>query len=95
MPETLAKAEIVQALQGFVAESLLFISDPAACAPSASLSAAGVLDSTAILELVEFIEDQFDLEIDLMALRMEIFDTIDTIADYVLQQLAEGAANRG
>jgi acyl carrier protein len=92
MREARSRAEVVQALQAYVAESLLFVADPGACAPDASLSAAGVLDSTAILELVEFIEDHFDLEIDLMALRMEIFDTIDSIADHVLHQLAQGAA---
>jgi acyl carrier protein len=88
MHEPRSRAEVVQALQAYVAESLLFVPDPDACAPDSSLSAAGVLDSTAILELVEFIEDRFDLEIDLMALRMEIFDTINSIADHVLEQLA-------
>ena len=52
---------IEQAIREFLATNFFLGDDPAGLAGSASLIEAGVIDSTGVLELVGFLEEQFDL----------------------------------
>jgi acyl carrier protein len=79
---------VVHALRRFVASELLFEPDPEKLAPDASLSALGVLDSTSILELIDFIEAEFDVIISLDAITSQTFDTLNNITETVMAHLS-------
>lgn len=51
-----------------------------------SLLENGVVDSTGILELVFFVEDQFQIEIDTSEVVPENFDSINCLATYIKQK---------
>jgi len=72
----------------FVAAELLFEPDPEKLAPDASLSALGVLDSTSILELIDFIEAEFDVIISLDAITSDTFDTLNNITETLMAHLS-------
>ena len=56
-----------------------------------SLVEAGVIDSTGVLQLVGFVEEEFDLQIPLDDLVPENFDSIANVTRYVSSKLAESA----
>lgn len=43
----------------------------------------GVVDSTGILELVFFVEDQFEIQIDTSEVLPENFDSVNCLASYI------------
>lgn len=43
----------------------------------------GVVDSTGILELVFFVEDQFGIQIDTSEVQPENFDSVNCLASYI------------
>lgn len=47
------------------------------------------LDSTSVLELLMEVEDGLDLELDADSLEQHHFETVGTLSDFVLSQLAE------
>ncbi len=54
------------------------------------------LDSVAILQLVLFIEQELGISLDMSQLDLEVFATLDSLADVVLSQAsAAGAAAEG
>jgi acyl carrier protein len=84
---------IEQAIREFLATNFFLGDDPAGLAGSASLIEAGVIDSTGVLELVGFLEEQFDLRIQDDELVPENLDTIDNIVQFVTRKRgAESAA---
>lgn len=46
------------------------------------------VDSTSVIELLMGLEDAIDLEVDADALDPEVFDTVGSLTDYVLANLA-------
>lgn len=54
--------------------------------PDDSLLSSGLLDSLAIVKLLSFIEDEFDVEIDDADFDPENFETLNTIAKLVTSQ---------
>ena len=46
------------------------------------------LDSTATLEIIFAVEEAFDIEVDDEELRIELFDSVRTLTQYVEQKLA-------
>ena len=87
MSNTLPRPDVFHALRRFVTSELLFEADPEKLAPDASLSAAGVLDSTTILELIDFIEAEFDVVISLETIKSETFSTLNSITETVMAHL--------
>ncbi len=51
-----------------------------------SLLEKGVIDSTGVLELVFFLEEQFGIEVDTSEVLPENFDSINRLAAYVRQK---------
>ncbi len=74
----------------FIVENFLF--GEAADAPKrdTSFMDTGLIDSTGILEVVTFLEDKYELEVDDDDLTPENFDTVGNIATYVTGKLSAG-----
>lgn len=59
------------------------------------LQTGGILDSLATLNLLSFIEQQFNIELDVYDTSIERFDRIEEIAASVVRKQARGASAEG
>lgn len=73
-------------LQRFLANEVLFASSPS-LDPTQSLSELGVLDSTTVLEIIAFIEDEFNVVVSLEGVTSATFDTLNNITETVMAHL--------
>jgi acyl carrier protein len=80
MKELLEKKENIRI---FVVETFLFDDPDAAIDDDESLLDAGIIDSTGVLELVAFIEDEYDIVVKDEELIPDNLDSINKIAAYV------------
>ena len=77
------QAEIEAEVRRFLGENFPLAGDTAALGRDDSLLEACVIDSTGVLELIEFLESRFGLEIPDADLVPENFDSIGAITVYV------------
>ncbi|MBN1163402.1 MAG: acyl carrier protein [Candidatus Krumholzibacteriota bacterium] len=78
--------EIKEKIKGFVIENFLFGSSDAAFNDDDSFLESGIIDSTGILEVVGFVEDEFDIEVKDEELIPDNFDSVDKLAAYIQQK---------
>ena len=78
-------------IREFLSDSFLYNPDGFPLGDEDSLIANGVIDSTGILELTQFVEDEFRVEVPDEEITPENFDTVSRILEYVERKLA--AAN--
>jgi acyl carrier protein len=75
--------EIEAKVRGYILENLLFSSDPAELPNDASLLDRGIIDSTGVLEIVLFLEGEFDIRIKASEMLPENFDTVNNMVAFV------------
>jgi acyl carrier protein len=80
-----AQVDTERSLRRFLSENFPLV-DGAGVEREQSLVAAGVIDSTGVLELVDFVETEFDLRISDEELVPENFDSIGSIVEYVTRK---------
>lgn len=73
------KAEI----RNFIVDNFMLGMNPGELADKDSLLDKGIVDSTGVLELVGFLEETFEIQIDDEELIPENLDSVDKIAVYV------------
>lgn len=76
-------SEIHQKIRTFIFENFLFDAEEDSLSNDASFLEQGIIDSTGVLELVEWIEETFEITIEDDELIPENLDTINLIADFV------------
>ncbi|MFI4849840.1 MAG: acyl carrier protein [Gimesia chilikensis] len=76
-------------IRNFVAENFLFGEDPESLQNDDSFLETGIIDSTGVLELVAFIEDQYDVEVDDDELVPENLDSINRLIDFIDSKIKE------
>lgn len=64
-----------------------YVADPTSLADSASLLDSGIVDSTGVLEVITFIEDEFKLKVDYEEMLPANLDSIDAITAFVARKL--------
>lgn len=64
-----------------------YVADPAALADAASLLDSGIVDSTGVLEVITFIEDEFKFKVDYAEMLPANLDSIDAITAFVKRKL--------
>ena len=74
----------------FIVNDLLLGDDTRLPSADASLLETGVIDSTGILELIEFLEDEFGVHVEDHETVPENLDGIDRVADYVQRKQSAG-----
>jgi len=84
--------DIEQKVRQFIEDNFLFREDRAALSASESLLEAGLIDSTGILELVAFIESEFQIQMADADIVPANLDSISTIVAYVASKQAKSAA---
>ncbi len=70
-------------IRRYILENFLFTDDETKLDNTDSFLAAGIVDSTGILELLMFVEETFGFEVQDEELLPENFDTVDSLVRYV------------
>ena len=77
-----------QRIREFLAANFFLGDNPSQLNGSSSLIEAGVIDSTGVLELVGFLEEDFHIRIDDEDLVPENLDSVDNIVQFVERKRA-------
>jgi len=77
------KCEIEDKLKEFIVETFLFGQD-SGLKSSDSLLKKGIVDSTGVIELIDFIERTFQIKVEDEEILPENLDSIDHAASYIL-----------
>jgi acyl carrier protein len=63
-----------------------YVPDPSALSDSASFLDAGIVDSTGVLEIVNFLETEFDVKVEDAEMLPENLDSIANLAAFVARK---------
>ena len=74
-------------IKPFILGNFLFTEDANALTDDASLIRGGIVDSTGILELVEFLEATYSIRVEAAEMIPGNFDTIDTINTFLHRKM--------
>jgi len=74
---------IEERVRHFVAENMLFSGNGFALPDTASFLEHGIADSTSVLELIMFVEDDFGLAVNDEEIVPDNFDSVAGLADYI------------
>jgi acyl carrier protein len=86
--------DTAEKVQQFIAKNF-YVPDDMSLEKDVSLLDSGIVDSTGVLEIVEFLSETFGIAVDDMEMVPENLDTISRIVDFVArkQQQAASAAS--
>jgi acyl carrier protein len=76
-------AETVQKIRSFIFDNFLFDTNEDALANDDSLLDKGIIDSTGVLELVEWLEDEFGITVDDDELIPENLDSVKNLSAFI------------
>ena len=85
-------ADIRDRLEKFILEDLLLADESRMPAPTDSLVETGVIDSTGILELIQFLEEEFGVQVADEETVPENLDGIDRLEAFVARKTAASAS---
>lgn len=80
---TVATGSIEAKVRSYILENLMFSSNGADLANDISLLDRGILDSTGVLEIVLFLEEEFGIKVKDNQMLPENFDSVDNIVRFV------------
>ena len=75
-------------LRQFILENYLFTDDQTALANSDSFLQKGIIDSTGIMEMIFFLEEQFGVSVDDEEMIPENLDSIDNVVAFISRKKA-------
>jgi len=78
--------DLKQKVRAFIFENFLFDADDGDLQNDSSLLDQGIIDSTGVLELVEWLEDEFDLSVDDEELIPENLDSVNSLAGFITRK---------
>lgn len=90
LSEDVVKTQVRQ----FVIDSFLFGQDSQSLADNDSFLDRGIVDSTGVLELVGFLETQFNVSVDNHELIPDNLDSIDRVTTFVSAKLSGSQSQR-
>ena len=84
---------VIETIREFVAVNFLFDETTDVLPDNASLLKLGIVDSTGVLSLLLFAEEQFGIEVPDTDVTPEHFDSVERLAAYVTARLAVQAVS--
>ncbi len=75
--------DVKQKVRQFILKNYLFSTDESALKNDVSLMQAGIMDSTGVLELIMFLEEQFGMKVADEEMTPENLDGVDRIVGFV------------
>jgi len=85
---TVTNDVLTESIEAFIFESLILGDSTRMPAPRDSLIESGVIDSTGVLELIEFLEEEFGIAVDDSETVPENLDTIERVVAFVSRKTA-------
>lgn len=82
---------IVRTIRHYILENFLFTDDESALGDGESFLAAGIVDSTGVLEIISFIEETFGIKVDDDEMLPENLDSVNSLAAFVRRKQAVAA----
>lgn len=79
-------ASVAEQTKRFILKNYLFTEDLSALEDDGSLMQTGVMDSTGILELIMFLEDNFGVKVNDEEMIPENLDSVNAIARFVVSK---------
>jgi acyl carrier protein len=79
--------EIQEQIRQYILENFMYSDDSTELTGDLSLIDSGIMDSTGVLELVGFIEESFEIQVDDTELVPDNFDSVDRITTYIQQKM--------
>ncbi|WP_448258201.1 acyl carrier protein [Microbacterium aurum] len=83
---TVMTGTFTERVEQFILESLLLGDRAGMPAPTDSLIESGVMDSTGVLELIEFLEQEFEIRVEDAETVLENLDSIQRVVDFVARK---------
>ena len=83
--------EINAQIQNFIAHNLLFSDNGFAYDDDDSFLQEGIVDSVGVMDLVSFVEENFNIAVDDHEIVPDNFDSVNKLADYVRSKAAVAA----
>ena len=77
-----------QKIRSFILDTFLFTDDPTALADDESFLDRGIIDSTGVLELVMFLEEEFGVSVDDADLTPESLDSVRSVGAFLERKRA-------
>ncbi|OGA27699.1 MAG: acyl carrier protein [Betaproteobacteria bacterium RIFCSPLOWO2_02_FULL_65_24] len=79
--------ELQQKIQRFILENYLFTDDPAALSPDESLLKQGIVDSTGMMQIIAFIEEELGVPVADEEMIPENLESVNKIVRFALSKL--------
>ncbi len=79
-------ADNVATIRQFIFDNFLFDADEGELKNDSSFLDQGIIDSTGVLELVEWLEDEFNISVDDEELIPENLDSVDSLAGFIARK---------
>jgi len=79
-------AETVTTIRQFIFDNFLFDADESELQNDSSFLDQGIIDSTGVLELVEWLEDEFNISVDDEELIPENLDSVNSLAAFIARK---------
>ena len=83
--------EISEQIRAFITSNF-YLPDPAVLQNDMSLLDGGIIDSTGVLEVIAFIEDNFDTTVEDSEMLPENLDSIERITNFITRKRADKKA---
>lgn len=80
------KTEIESKLKEYITNNF-FNDNPDSLSPDTQLLTSGIIDSISALELVDFIEENFNIQFEAHEVDQENLNSISTLSDFVLKKI--------
>jgi len=80
------KEEIIKTVKDFIVDNFLFGNEAEEIQPDTSFMEKGIIDSTGILELVEFTEETYEISVEDEELLPENLDSLNNISTYIISK---------
>ena len=77
-----------QKIRSFILDTFLFTDDPSALSDDESFLDRGIIDSTGVLELVMFLEEEFGVFVDDADLTPESLDSVSSVGAFLARKRA-------
>lgn len=88
---TVDKSQIISRLRDFVEENFLYMRPDFELKNDQSLMENGVVDSMGVMEMIQFLEEEFGVEVDDSEITEENLGSLDAIAGFVLSRRGDEA----
>jgi acyl carrier protein len=80
------KAQILTRLRGFIEENFLYMRPDFELKNDQSLMGNGIVDSMGVMEMIQFLEEEFGVEVEDTEITEENLGSLDAIAGFVLER---------